>query len=151
MEEKNINQFIQYSNNYKKLKGNGILMLINLLSHLEASPFNNFLFVKEKEIEKDACICFSFLGQQFIVQIETYFENKAIVNGKLCTYLQSNDEISKAENELLYEVKFDTVGNIGDGYLLDDFAINYLVNSLISFVNVSNEEEEKNKLIIKPE
>ena len=81
---------------------------------------------------------FSFWGLDLITKTEISFDKdeQSFKQGELNTYL-----IKDKKHFLIMSYKFDSVGNIGDGCLENDFADFYyvdLVNSLIGYTKENN-------------
>lgn len=104
------------------------------------------IFEKHKlnvsEIENNS-FEFSFWGLRFITKTEISFdkESQTFKVGELNTYLIIDDNL-----DLIITYNFDYIGNIGNGYLQDEFADFYYVDFINSLIKHSTENRIKFQL-----
>lgn len=92
---------------------------------------------------KDNSFEFTFWGLSFISKAEISFdlELKTFKKGELSTFLKNDDIL-----DLIISYDFDSIGNIGNGCLLDDFACFYYIEFVDSLTTFSNEKKIKFQL-----
>lgn len=86
---------------------------------------------------------FSFWGQNFIIKTEIMFDvvNKSFIEGELNTYHENNDEFN-----LILTYKFDSIGNIADRLLIEEFSYFYYTDLFPSIVEYSKKSNIKFQL-----
>ena len=92
---------------------------------------------------KDNSFEFTFWGLNFISKAEISFdlELKTFKKGELSTFFKKDDIL-----DLIISYDFDSIGNIGNGCLLDDFACFYYVEFVDCLKTFSNEKKIKFQL-----
>jgi hypothetical protein len=92
---------------------------------------------------KDNSFTFRFWGLDFISKTEISFDkdSKTFKFGELNTYL-----IKDKKQLLIFSITFDSIGNIGNGSLLSDFADFYYVDFVNTLLIFANDHEVKFQL-----
>lgn len=92
---------------------------------------------------KDNTFKFRFWGLDFISKTEISFDkdSKTFKFGELNTYL-----IKDKKQLLIFSITFDSIGNIGNGSLLNDFADFYYVDFVNTLIIFADEHEIKFQL-----
>ena len=113
-------------NDCKKLlvfKNIGIKLLNKLKATLADSPYSGFF--KNISTTDQNELLFSYLGQNFKIRIELYFNNEAIPNqAYLTTYRLPEQQLRNDEEIISYPFNLDYTVNYG--FTIDDFAVNYI-------------------------
>ena len=99
--------------------------------------------IESTEIEKSS-FEFKFWGLNFVVQCEIEFNNNlhTFKQGEFNTYLKTKDD----ELNLVISYSFDKIGNIGNGYLINDFAEEYYIDFVNKLKALTKEEKIKFQL-----
>ncbi|MEI7504461.1 MAG: hypothetical protein WCJ61_14370 [Paludibacter sp.] len=94
-------------------------------------------------IQTDNSIEFKHWGLKFITKASLSFnkDRGRFMQGGLNTFLKMEDDL-----ELIVSYKFDSIGNIEDGFTANNFALNYFVDFIINLINYSTEKDFKFQL-----
>ncbi len=94
-------------------------------------------------IQTDNSIEFKYWGLNFITKASLSFnkDKGRFIQGDLSTFLKIEDDL-----ELIVSYKFDSIGNIEDGFTASNFALYYFVDFTKNLIKYSIEKDFKFQL-----